>query len=272
MAKFSVCMSVYNGDNAHWFKEAVDSIIQQSIKPNEIILVVDGPVGEDINEIIYNYEKKDNSFKVIRLIKNSGHAKARQAGIENAQYEYIAIMDSDDIAVDNRFEKQLNYFEIHSDCDILGGQIVEFVDNPSNIVGRRNVPLSNNQIYNYMKKRCAFNQPSVMFRKSAVLSVGGYQEWYCNEDYYLWIRMALQRCSMANLPDVLVYMRTGRDQYARRGGKKYFLSEKGIQRFMLDNRIISLYRYCFNVVVRWGVQVAMPNWLRGFVFQKLFRK
>ena len=123
-----------------------------------------------------------------------------------------------------------------------------------------------------MKSRCAFNHMTVMFRKQAVLDAGNYQDWFWNEDYYLWIRMMLNGCKFANLTDVLVNVRSGRNQYARRGGMKYFRSEAGIQRLMLNNKLISWPRYAFNVFVRWCIQVAMPNWLRGFVFRTLFRK
>lgn len=105
-----------------------------------------------------------------------------------------------------------------------------------------------------------------------MLNVGGYQEWYCNEDYYLWIRMAQAGCKFANLPDVLVKVRVGKEMYQRRGGWKYFRSEKGLQDYMRKHRMISLARYCYNVAGRFVIQVAMPNRLRGFIFQKLFRK
>lgn len=269
--RFSVCMAVYHGDNPCFFKEALDSIVNQSLLPDEIILVVDGPVGDRINDIIREFENKCDYFKVHRLVKNSGHAAARQTGIESAQYEYVAIMDSDDLAERDRFQKQIQFFSENPNYDIVGGQVTEFIDNPSNIIGKRIVPLKNKDIYAYMKSRCAFNQPTVMFKKTSVHAAGGYQDWHWNEDYYLWIRMMLNGCMMANLPDVLVNMRTGLDQYRRRGGRKYFKSEKGIQKLLLDNGLISHFRYCFNVSVRWCVQVAMPNWLRGFIFQNIFR-
>lgn len=272
MAKFSVCMSVYHGDNAQYFKEAVESIINQSLKPDEVVLVVDGPVSIKTNDVINYFDDKHAFFKVIRLNSNSGHAIARQTGIEAASNEFIAIMDSDDLAVPNRFEKQIKYLDNNKDCDIVGGQVTEFVDTPSNIVGERRVPLTNDSIYDFIKCRCPFNQPTVMFRKESVLAVGGYLDWHWNEDYYLWIRMVKQGCKMANLPNVLVNMRTGYDQYQRRGGLKYFRSEKGIQKLMLDNEMISFPRFCINVTIRWVVQVMMPNKLRGFVFMKLLRK
>ena len=272
MANFSVCMSVYHGDNATFFKQSIDSLLSQTRKPDEIVLVVDGPVDDDINKVISDFEKSCDYFRVIRLEKNSGHAVARQTGVNASKYDYIAIMDSDDLSSPDRFEKQLSFLENNPDVDIVGGQMTEFIGTPDNIIGQRIVPLSHSDIYNYMKSRCAFNQVTVMFKKEAVISVGNYQDWFWNEDYYLWVRMMLHRCKFANLPDVLVNVRSGSDQYARRGSMKYFKSEEGIQRYMLQHHLISLPRYLYNVMGRFVIQVLMPNWLRGFVFRTLFRK
>ena len=272
MDKFSVCMSVYHGDHAEYFKEALNSIFAQTHLPDEVVLVVDGLVGDDINQVIEEYEAGNDSFHVIRLEKNSGHAIARQAGLEAASYGYIAIMDSDDIAVADRFEKQMAYLQTHKDVDVLGGQIDEFIGETTNIVGSRIVPLTDDDIKIYLKSRCPMNLVTVMLCKAAVQKVGGYIDWYCEEDYYLWIRMALAKMRFANLPDVLVDVRVGEDMYQRRGGMKYFKSEARLQKYMLEQGIISLPRYLYNVSGRFAVQVIMPNKIRSFVFQKLFRK
>lgn len=185
MEKFSVCMSVYHGDHAGSFNEALNSIFAQTRLPDEVVLVVDGPVGNDINQVIKKNEAENDSFHVIRLEKNSGHAVARQTGLEMATFEYIAIMDSDDIAVTDRFEKQMAYLQAHKDVDVLGGQIDEFIGETTNIVGSRIVPLTDGEIKAYLKNRCPMNLVTVMLRKAAVQKVGGYIDWYCEEDYYL---------------------------------------------------------------------------------------
>lgn len=272
MIRFSVCMSVYHGDNAEHFRLAFNSIINQTYPPEEVVLVIDGPIDNNIEHVVDELKLHNNSIRIVRLEKNSGHAIARQIGIETANYDYVAIMDSDDIANPNRFEKQVKYLEKNVNIDVLGGQIEEFIDRIDNVVGKRVVPLNDLDIKRYMKGRCPMNLVTVMFKKSSVQKVGGYLDWYCEEDYYLWIRMALADMKFANLSDTLVKVRVGKEMYARRGGKKYFKSEAGIQRLMLDNKIISWPRYVYNVFGRWCIQVAMPNWLRGFVFRTLFRK
>lgn len=238
MANFSVCMSVYHGDNATFFKQSIDSLLSQTRKPDEIVLVVDGPVGEEINQVISGFEKSCDYFRVIRLKKNSGHAIARQTGLDAAKYEYIAIMDSDDIAVPDRLEKQITYVEAHPEVDVLGGQIDEFIGEPTNVVGRRTVPQTDTEIKQYLKTRCPFNQMTVMMKSKTVQEAGGYIDWYCNEDYYLWARMTEQGMIFANLPDNLVNVRVGENMYARRGGWNYFKSEAKLQKYMYNHNLI----------------------------------
>ena len=272
MNDFSVCTSVYKNDNPEFVRIAFDSFTKkQTCGPSEVVLVVDGPVSDALFDVIKSYESSD-VFHVIWLTENRGLGNALKLGVENAKYPIIARMDSDDISAPDRFEKQLKYLEKHPDCDIVGGQMTEFIDSPDNIVGRRYVPLANEDIYKYMKSRCGLNHVTVMFRKKAVMKAGNYQDWFWNEDYYLWVRMMLTGCKFANLPDVLVNVRSGKDQFARRGGMKYFKSEAKLQKYMLDNKIIPFQQYVFNIFARLVVQILMPNWMRGFVFQKLFRK
>lgn len=270
--KFSVCMSVYHGDNATFFKKSIDSLLSQTRKPDEIVLVVDGPVGDEINKVISDFEKSCGYFRVVRLEKNSGHAIARQTGLDAAQYEYIAIMDSDDLAVKDRFEKQMSFIEAHPEIDALGGQIDEFIGVPTNVVGTRTVPLTDAKIKAYLMSRCPMNLVTVMLKKESVQKAGGYIDWYCEEDYYLWVRMAEHGMKFANLPDNLVNVRVGEEMYQRRGGMRYFKSEARLQGYMFKHGIISLPRYIYNVAGRFAVQVAMPNKVRSLVFQKLFRR
>lgn len=267
-------MSVYRNDKPEFVRHAVESVtIEQTLKPDEVVLVVDGPVPEALSSLIKEYENAEDSiFKVIWLPENKGLGNALRVGVEAASHEVIARMDSDDVSVPDRFAKQIAYMAAHPECDLLGGQISEFIDEESNIVGRRIVPCKHEDILMWLKGRCPFNHVSVTTLRSRVIAVGNYMDWHFNEDYYLWIRMAEEGCRFANLPDTLVNVRVGAGMYRRRGGWKYFKSEKGLQDYMLRHHIISLPRYCYNVFGRFAVQVAMPNRLRGFIFQKLFRK
>lgn len=269
--KFSVAMCVYGKDNPEWFKTAVDSIIEQTKKPDEIVLVVDGPVPEELDTIIGEYEKLD-FFRVVRFEINQGHGNARRAGLENCSNELVAIMDSDDISTPDRFEMQLDAFEKDCELAIVGGNITEFVGEPDNIIGRRTVFVDDAEIKSDLKGRCPMNLVTVMFKKSKVEEAGGFIDWFCEEDYYLWLRMALADMRFANVSDDLVNVRVGKEMYRRRGGMKYFKSEAKLQGFMLKNKLISFPRYMINVNKRLIVQVLLPNKLRGWVFKKFARK
>lgn len=267
---FSVAMCVYAGDDPLHFQTAVDSVICQTVQPREIVIVVDGPVPERLNAVIQAYERKE-LFHIIRLPENLGHGEARRRGIESCRCELIALMDADDVSVPVRFEKQLASFAADSELAIVGGDISEFVGTEDCIVGYRRLPVRDDEIKQYMRKRCPFNQVTVMFRKEAVQQVGGYLDWYCEEDYYLWIRMYLAGMKFANIPEVLVNVRVGREMYQRRGGLRYFTSEAKLQRYMRHNHIIGVPTYVTNVVKRFIVQVLLPNRVRGWVFQKFAR-
>lgn len=268
---FSVSMCVYGGDNPMWFKTAVDSVLEQTEKPNEVSLVVDGPVPETLDAIIRSYEAMP-CFKVVRLPENRGHGEARRASLSACTNELVALMDADDISAPDRFERQLAVFEQQPELDIVGGAIHEFIDTTDDVVGIREVPCEDAAIKAYMKRRCPMNQMTVMFRKASVEKVGGYIDWFCDEDYYLWLRMYLAGMIFANLPEKLVNVRVGKEMYQRRGGWKYFKSEAKLQNWMLKNKVIGPVTWMSNVAKRLVVQVLLPNRLRGWVFQKFARK
>lgn len=269
---FSVCMSVYKNDKPDDFLTAVRSIYNQSRKPNDIVLVVDGPIGEALHNAIEVLKNEISVLNVVWLKENMGHAIARQTALNAAKNELIAIMDSDDISVYDRFEKQLNAFEQHPDITVIGGLINEFVKETTNVVGSRLVPENDKDIKEYLKSRCPMNLVTVMMRKSHVQKVGGYIDWYCEEDYYLWIRLALAGYKFYNIQDNLVDVRVGEEMYQRRGGWRYFKSEAKLQHYMLKHGIINIVRYMYNVLIRFAVQVIMPNSLRGWVFKTFARK
>jgi len=268
---FSVLMSVYKNDNPEHFKLALESIINQTIKPEEIVLVVDGPVPDTIEEVIKLYEG-NSCLKVLRLPENVGLGNARKIGLEKCSNELVALMDADDICVTDRFEKQIKCFQEDSSLSVVGGNIKEFINSVENIVGIREVPQNDTDIKKYLKRRCPFNHQTVMFRKTKVEEAGGYIDWYCDEDYYLWIRMYQNNAKFMNLKDVLVYVRVGNDMYKRRGGWKYFRSEAKLQKYMFDQGIIELPTFINNILVRFVVQVLLPNNIRKLVYKKFARK
>lgn len=272
MEKFSVIISVYKNDEPRYFDLALKSIINQTEPPSEIILVQDGPVTAALTAVINKYKTKYDIIHHIIFENNLGLGEARKRGVEECKYKYIATMDSDDISVTDRFEKQLNFLEANPDIDILGGQINEFIENENNLIGRRQVPLSDTDIKRYLQRRCPLNHVTVMFKRDAVLKAGNYQHWHYDEDYFLWCRMHLAGAKFANLPDVLVLTRVGIEMYQRRGGWKYFKSEAKLMWWMYRHKITDIPLTLYNITIRFILQVCMPNKLRGYIFRKYARK
>ncbi len=269
--KFSATISCYKNDNPKDFEIAFLSIYNQTVRPDEIIITVDGSIPKELDDVVTRFEHEFQAV-LLRTEQNNGQGMAHALAVSHAKYDWIAIMDADDISFPGRFEKQLNFILEHPETSVLGGQIEEFIDSPKNIVGKREVPLEDSMIKKYLQRRCPFNHMTIFLNRRMVKKSGNYQDWHYNEDYFLYCRMLLNGGIFYNLPETLVYVRVGKEMYKRRGGYKYFKSEAKLQKWMLTHKIISFPRYFINVVIRFCVQILMPNWLRGFVFQKLFRK
>ncbi len=270
--EFSVLLLVYCKDNPVHFQESLDSVISQSLPANEIVIVCDGPLTKELNAVLRTCKKKTPCINVYRLKKNLGHGKARAYGVEKCKYNLIALMDADDISVPTRFEKEIEVIKNDGSISVVGGFINEFSGNINNIVGIREVPKTDAEIKTYMKKRCPMNQVTVLFKKNDVLSSGNYIDWYCEEDYYLWIRMAENNYKFYNLQENLVSVRVDNGMYNRRGGLKYFQSEKRVQKYMLKHRIIGFPLYLYNVFIRFIAEVIITNRVRGFLYKIFLRR
>lgn len=265
MLQFSAAMCVYGGDNPAYFKEALDSILQQTLSANEFILVVDGPVPNAIDNVIAQFENRIPSMRIIRLSENKGHGIARNTALSSCRYDYVVFADADDINVETRFEKQIKAFELDKKLSVVSSSCFHFCNSINNVINKESIPVSNEEIRKKMKTSCPICQPSVALKKMDVEFVGGYQDWYLAEDYYLWLRLYLADKKFANIAEPLVYIRTTKDQLNRRGGWQYFKSMYSIYRFMLNNEIINLGTYAFNVCSRFVLQVLLPNKMRAFV-------
>jgi glycosyltransferase involved in cell wall biosynthesis len=274
--KFTVSLCVYYKDEPVYFKEALHSIVKQTLLPAQIVVVVDGEVGKELHKIIDDFKQYASrlsiEYDVEHLSQNLGHGKARKISIEKAKYDLVALMDADDISRSYRFQKQIEVFEKNPSLSIVGGQIMEIEHDTKKEIGKRIVPQSDEKIKEYMKLRCPFNQMTVMFKKNDVIQAGNYQDFFHNEDYYLWIRMYLQGFSFYNINDILVDVRLNESFYSRRGGWRYFVSEYKIQHFMYKNRIILYPRYIFNIAIRFILQIVLTEAMRGYIFKKLARK
>lgn len=274
--KFSVAMSIYKNDDPQYLKIALDSIIiDQTLKPAEVVIVGDGPVPESLTNAVRTgtARGKEEGIEVRFLPQdhNRGLGEALRIACENCSYDYIARMDSDDISLPDRFEKQMRVFDEHPEVGMVGGMITEFVGSPDNIVDSRVLPLDNEGIYRMMQTRCGVNHVTVIIRKSDLMEAGNYSGRFRQEDFYLWARMMKNKVVIQNIPDVVVNVRSGADQFARRGGMKYFHEHMKVFKFMYHEGLISYPVLLENYCLRFA-QVAFPTKLRTWVYQHLLRK
>lgn len=211
--KYSVLMSVYKNERPDFLQTSIESMINQTVPPEEIVLVEDGPLTDELYNIIDLYKKH---LKIIINKTNLGLGLALNKGLKECKNELVARMDTDDISKVDRCEKQLKYFLNKPYLAIVGAQIDEFAVDPSNIVSQRKVPLTSEKIYNYAKKRSAFNHPVVMYSKTAVLNCGGYSNLKRNQDVDLFGRMLYKGYKAENIDESLLLFRTSKELSGRR--------------------------------------------------------
>jgi len=268
--QFSVLMSVYHKDNPQWLKQAIESVLNNTIKPNEIVVAVDGPIGDELKNILQEYEQNIPNFRNVFLPENKGRGEALNKVLPMCKYDLVALMDADDINLPTRFELLLKEFEKNKSLSIAGGYIQEFKD-INNKLSIKKVPITNEEIYKYSKFRSPINQPTVMFKKNDILKIGGYQPLYNMEDYLLWIKAVENNLEFCNVPEVLVNMRVNDNLYIRRSGYKYFKSNKAVFDRLLKTKSINIVTYLFNITSRFIVQVLMPNSIREIFYKKVLR-
>lgn len=270
MEKVSVLMSVYYKESAQNLEKSIESLLKQTLIPNEIIIVEDGPLTNELNQIIdYFVTQYPNLFSIYSLTENHGLAYALSYGIKKAKNEYIARMDSDDISVPDRLEKQLNQM-VTGYYDIYGGQVAEFEDHEQNIIASREVPTDLYSIKQFAHRRNPMNHMTVMFRRSKILELGNYHELNGFEDYDLWIRAILAGYKLGNSNDILVYVRAGHDMMKRRGGWTYIKENYEARKEFTKNGFYNLKDF---LVTTLGVTATsmIPDKLRYLVYYKLLR-
>lgn len=267
---FSVILSIYYKESPLFLRESLDSLFSQTVCPDEVILVKDGPIGDELDNVIDSYVTRYPYLKVLSLVTNRGLGKALNEGLKYCSHELVARMDTDDIAMPERFEKQLAVFKKHPDIDVVGAWIDEFENDISSVRSVRKLPEHQCDILTFAKRRNPINHPVVMFRKSAVLAAGGYQHFPLFEDYYLWIRMLINGAKFYNIQESLLYFRFSSEMFKRRGGWKYAMNEFRFQWMMRKLHFISILEFIQNVFVRFLTRIV-PNFLREIMYKKLLR-
>lgn len=269
---FSVAMSVYKNDSPAQLREALVSICEQSYPAAEIYLVVDGPIPEELDNIILEFAEKYGNFTINRLQENKGLGNALRIAVKNCKNDLILRMDSDDISAPGRFEKQIKAY-LEEPADVIGGWTLGFVgDLQMGKVSSAKRKLTHQEIIKVIRKKSPMSHVTVMFRKEAVLKAGNYQDLFYHEDYYLWIRMIQAGCTFRNIPEYLVYVRLGENQARRHGGLKYYKAGTFLRKYMLKHKIMSFGSYVKETAIRIVYQLLIPASFRNYLAMKLKRK
>lgn len=268
---FSVLICVYEKDNPEHFRLALESVIDQTVAPDELLLVADGPLTDSLRTVIDDFRSEyPDIVRMVHLETNQGLGAALQTGIEECTHEIVARMDADDVADNKRFEQQLEYLSSNPDVDVVGGFIGEFRDDPEDIVQVREVPIEADEVESFARFRCPTNHPTVMLRRDSVLEAGNYRPLRTQQDYELWMRMLSQGYTIENLSEVLVRCRAGEELYDRRGGLEYAQLEYSLQREFLQLDAISRFEFVRNILLRIPIRLV-PNRIRGVVYKILLR-
>ncbi len=268
--KISVLTSVYKNDVAKNVKVAFESVLNQTRKPDQIVVVRDGKVGQDLQAVLDEY-KKNPLFTIVEREENIGLGKTLREGTGYCKYEYIARMDSDDIAMEDRFEKQMKCFENDKDLSVVGSNGIEFFDGNETQTAIKQVPEKDEEIKEFLKSRCPFCHMSVIMKKSMLEKAGGYLDWFYAEDWYLWIRMYLSGAKFYNIQENLMRIRVNEDTYARRHGMKYYKSIKGLLKFMKENKMIGFGKYLILKAKRFVGHVLIPRKMKAKLYKKFMR-
>lgn len=219
MENYSVLMSVYEKADPGQLREAIRSMTEQTVRPGDFVIVCDGPLREEQNRVLADFERKHPGlFQILRLPENVGIGAAANAGLAVCKFDLVAKMDADDIAVPERCEKQLAAFKENPDLSVLGGWIAEFAENPRAPFAVRKVPAEDWEIRRFARRRQPFNNMTVMYRRRAVLAVSGYGSYRRGEDYDLYLRLLHAGYRAGNLQEVLVNARVNRSAMTRRAG------------------------------------------------------
>jgi len=269
---YSVLLTVYKSDKPEYFKLSLESMLNQTLKSDDIVIVKDGPVPQAIQDVIDDCSAQHPGvINPVQLEKNLGLGLALNEGIKVCKNELIARMDADDISMPDRCEKQVAMFEADPELDIVGCPVKEFVGDPSNVVGSRDVPLDNEAIHKYCRRRDPFNHPAVMYRKSKLEKYGAYGNYRKNQDTALWINLLSKGFKCANHPEYLLMFRFDEGTYKKR---KSWVNTKlliQIRKEAWKSGFCSFADYMVVAVAQLGVYV-LPVGFQKFVYTKVLRR
>ena len=268
---YSVLMSVCEKDEPNWFGTALESILNQSWPPFEIIIIEDGPVPDSITNLEKQYmEKHAGTIRIYPRPERKGLAEAMRYGVDQCRTSWIARMDADDISDPARCEKELKA-ALETGADIVGCDCEEFIGSIDHPVAKRLFPAEHEQLIRFSRRRTPFCHPAVMMKKEAVLNAGNYKNIYLLEDYDLFDRMLANGSVGYTVKEILFHVRVGDDFYGRRGGWKYVKTLLSFNLHLLKINwtapLDCFVRSCGNMAVG-----LAPRKVRTWMYRRLLRK
>lgn len=266
----SLLMAVYKRDDVRLFDNALHSIFANTVLPAKIVIVADGELTQELEQVLSDYKTRYPSFlRLIRLSHNVGLAKALNEGLKDISTKWVMRADSDDYNLSDRFERQFRFVASHPEIVLFGGAIKE-VDFDGSYICTKSVPISHDDIINYIRRRNPFNHMTVMYQADAIRKLGGYPNVYLKEDYALWCNVLGAKLPVANMADVLVNATTGHAMYKRRGGYKYAKSEISLQAILVKAGLKKSPQAFLDGLSR-ALVYLMPSFIRGYIYRKLLR-
>lgn len=265
--KYSVLMSLYKKEKPEYLRLAIDSMINQTVPPDEIVIVEDGPLTDELYAVL-------DEYPILHRVKNEtnlGLGLALNVGLKKCKNELVARMDTDDCSKPERCEKQLLRFSEKPYLAIVGSHIDEFVGDVSNVISQRVVPTTTKEIYDYAKRRSAFNHPAVMYSKTAVLDAGGYADLKRNQDVDLFGRMQFLGYKAENIDEALLWFRSSDELAKRRKSWQNTWSYIATIRKFWKMGYSSFVDYAMVGIAQTGMYL-MPVKLQNFVYRKFLRK
>lgn len=263
----SLLLPVWAGDRPDFLRTAfVSTVDEQTRRPDEVVIVRDGPVGSALQECLDTLAAQSPvPVRVLALPGNLGLGPALDAGLEVCRHDLVARMDADDISLPHRFAVQLPLMQ---SADLVGSGLLEIGTGLDDVVGRRTPPTDPADIVVRARFADPFNHPTVVYRRDLVRAVGGYGDFAVMEDYLLWAKMILAGARVANVAEPLVGYRVGAGAYARRGGLRQLRAELALQRRFRRIGFTSPAQYARNVVVRGGYRLV-PEAVRRRAYRRV---
>jgi len=270
---YSVLMQVYDKVPAEQFEQAVESMAQQTHPPKDIVIICDGILTPEQNDVIERIQNRyvDITFTICRFDDRITVGKGSNYGLEKCQCQLVARMDSDDIAVPERCRLQAEQFAFNPELDIVGGYIEEFTEGKEGTPLVREVPLTCEELIQYARRRAPFNNVTVMMKRDSALAVGGYRDLTRAEDYDLYFRMLKNGSQGINLPVVMVRCRVSDDGYSRRKNWAHAKSIISVRRDFYRMGYTSLADFLIMTAVH-IVVFLMPSGFTEWLYTKLLRR